>query len=95
MTEIGAIKELENWRNTFKSFRVRRALEIAIRATRKQIPLVPDIEGDSSGNNGNIIYDTYICPNCGMDYELEYEEYDYCPNCGQRIDLESVKNEAT
>lgn len=29
---------------------------------------------------------TWICPNCGKDYEIEYDNYDYCPNCGQAID---------
>jgi hypothetical protein len=54
MTEIGATKELESWKDTFKSFRTRETLEIAIGATRKQIPLVPNIESDSCDDNGNI-----------------------------------------
>ena len=46
----------------------------------------PDFEGDGCDGNGNIIYDTWICPNCGEKYELEFEEYAYCPKCGQKID---------
>lgn len=52
----------------------------------KEIPKKPDYEGDGYGDNGEIIYDTWICPNCDKRYELDYDDYDYCPNCGQRID---------
>lgn len=46
----------------------------------------PNFEGDGYDESGNMMYDTWICPNCDKHYELDYEEYDYCPNCGQRID---------
>ena len=36
--------------------------------------------------DGNLVYDTWICPCCEKHYEVDYEEYDYCPFCGQRID---------
>ncbi len=55
-------------------------------ALEKQIPGKPDISGDSCDKDGNLIYDTYICPNCRKNYEIEYEKYDYCPNCGQALD---------
>lgn len=35
---------------------------------------------------GEIVYDTWICPCCGKDYEVDYDDYKYCPNCGQAID---------
>lgn len=61
------------------------ALDKAIEALEKQIPKTPDIEGDGYAD-GKMVYDTWICPNCGKDYEIECDNYDYCPNCGQAID---------
>lgn len=54
-------------------------------ALRKQIPQKPSYEGDGYDDNGNLNYDTWICPNCGDRYELDYEIHQYCPMCGQRI----------
>ena len=48
-------------------------------------PKKPAYEGDGY-SAGKIVYDTWICPGCGKDYEMEYDNYDYCPNCGQAID---------
>lgn len=48
----------------------------------------PDYEGDGYDDDGNIIYDTWICPNCGEKYEVDYDDYDFCPNCGQRLKWE-------
>lgn len=55
-------------------------------ALKKQIPTKPNYEGDGYDDSGNLIYDTWICPNCGDRYELDYEIHQYCPVCGQRID---------
>lgn len=55
-------------------------------ALRKQIPQKPNYEGDGYDDNGNLIYDTWICPNCEDRYEVDYEMHQYCPMCGQRID---------
>lgn len=57
-----------------------------VEALKKQIPQKPDYEGDGYDDSGNLIYDTWICPNCGDRYELDYEIHTYCPMCGQRID---------
>ena len=62
------------------------ALEVAITALEKQMPKKPDLEGDGYDENGELIYDTWICPCCGKYYEVYYEEYDFCPKCGQAID---------
>ena len=51
----------------------------------KETPKKPNLEGDGYDDKGNLIYDTWICPNCEKHYELDYDEYDYCPNCGQKI----------
>ena len=45
-------------------------------------------EGDGYDDAGNIIYDIWICPNCGKKYEVDYDDYDFCPNCGQRLKWE-------
>ena len=59
---------------------------IVISALEKQIPQTPNLEGDGYCPEGNLVYDTWICPNCEKDYEVDYDYYDYCPNCGQKID---------
>lgn len=57
---------------------VRKALE-------KQIPKKPDFEADGYAD-GHLVYDTWICPCCGVHYEVDYDDYKYCPECGQAID---------
>ena len=58
---------------------------IILNALEKQIPRKPDLEGDGYVD-GHLVYDTWICPNCDKEYEVDYEEYDWCPHCGQHID---------
>ena len=53
------------------------------------IAKAPDYEGDGVDKDGNIIYDTWICPNCGEKYEVDYDVYEYCPKCGQAIQWEN------
>lgn len=55
-------------------------------AREKQIPKVPDIEGDGYDEDGELLYDTWICPDCGKRYEIDYDNYEYCPKCGQHIE---------
>ena len=62
---------------------------IVISALEKQIPEEPFLSGDGYWN-GELVYDTWECPNCDKSYELDYEEYDYCPNCGQKIKWENI-----
>ena len=52
----------------------------------KAVPKKPFYEADGYDENGELIYDTWICPNCNHYYEVDYDDYDYCPNCGQAID---------
>ena len=54
----------------------------------KAVPKKPFYEADGYDENGELIYDTWICPNCHHYYEVDYDDYDYCPNCGQAIDCE-------
>ena len=63
------------------------AIELAVEALGKQMPKRPDYEGDGYAD-GELVYDTWICPNCGKYYEVDYDNYKYCPECGQAIDLE-------
>ena len=61
-------------------------MNIAIEALEKQIPKNPDLIGDGYDDNGNLIYDTWICPCCRTEYELDYDDYKFCPECGQALD---------
>ena len=67
------------------------AIDTAISALEKQIPKKPDYEADGYDNKGELIYDTWICPNCEKRYEVDYDHYDYCPKCGQAIDWSDVE----
>ena len=53
-------------------------------------PKKPDLEGDGYDDNGNLIYDTYICPNCEARYETDYDIHDHCPRCGQKFDRSDI-----
>ena len=57
-------------------------------ALEKQIQKNPDLIGDGYDDNGNLIYDTWICPCCETQYELDYDDYKFCPECGQALDLD-------
>lgn len=64
-------------------------------AVEKQKPKKPDYEGDGYDDKGELVYDTWICPNCDKKYEVDYDDYKHCPNCGQAIDenLEGMEDE--
>ena len=67
-----------------------KAIDKAIEALEKQIPEIPDYEGDGYAD-GFPIYDTWICPSCGRHYEIDYDHYVYCPECGQLISWDSLE----
>ena len=85
MTVQKAINVMEKYTDITLSKVVIEAHNMAIEALKKQIPKKPDLEGDGYAD-GHLVYDTWICPNCDHEYEVDYEEYDWCPNCGQHID---------
>ena len=86
MTIDEAIKELqENIDLPFGVVVSDEASRMAINALEKQIPKKPNIEGDGYAD-GQLVYDTWICPCCGQHYEVDCDRYDYCPNCGQILD---------
>ena len=44
------------------------------------------IEGDGYDPDGNIVWDTFECSNCGEEHHADGEpEWDYCPQCGARM----------
>lgn len=55
--------------------------ELIDKATPKKPTYVAD-----GYSEGELVFDTWVCPNCDEDYEVDYHYYDYCPNCGQAID---------
>lgn len=60
--------------------------EAASETYQKEKAERPDVYGDGYDPDGNLIYDTWDCPRCGVSYEIDYDHYDYCPNCGRKID---------
>lgn len=75
---IDALKEIQQYREIGTVEECREAAE-------KQKPKMPDYEGDGYAD-GEMVYDTWICPNCGKKYEVDYDDYKHCSNCGQTID---------
>lgn len=78
-----AIKALEE----VQEYRALGTLEEVQEAAEKQKPKKPDYEGDGYAD-GQLVYDTWICPNCHKRYEVDYDDYACCPKCGQSIDWE-------
>lgn len=76
-----AIKALEE----VQQYRAVGTVEECREAVEKQKAKKPDYEGDGY-SDGQLVYDTWICPCCGKHYEVDCDRYDYCPECGQHID---------
>ena len=76
---IQALEDIQKYRTIGTVEECRTAME-------RKIPKKPMYEGDCCDDCGNLIYDTWICPNCGERYEVDYDDYDFCPNCGERLD---------
>ncbi len=77
---IKALREVQEYREIGTAEECREAVE-------KQKPKSPDYEGDGYAD-GEMVYDTWICPNCRGRYEVDYDDYDYCQKCGQKLDWE-------
>lgn len=79
------IYELSETKRILGHYQPLGTLEEVREAVEKQKAKIPNLSGDGYFD-GKLVYDTYECPNCGKEYEMDYEEHDYCPNCGQHID---------
>ena len=66
------------------------ARDTTFAALEKQIPTKPQLESDGYSDS-ELVYDTWICPKCGEDYEIDCHDYKYCPECGQRIDRGEIE----
>ena len=75
---IKALEEVQQYRAIGTPEELQAAME-------KQIAKKPTYEGDGY-SDGQLVYDTWICPCCGRSYELDNDDCDYCPNCGQNLD---------
>lgn len=60
-------------------------------AMERQIPKKPNVWGDGYDDEGNMIYDTYDCPECGKSYEVDYDDHKFCPECGQAMDWSDIE----
>ena len=85
-TNKEAIDCIKKNKPTSGFYMLQESVDMAIKALEKQVAKKPSFEGDGYDPDGNLVYDTWICPCCEKHYEVDYEEYDYCPSCGQRID---------
>ncbi len=79
--------DFTGWMQLADEYRTIGTVEECREAVEKQTAKKPDYEGDGY-SDGQLVYDTWICPSCGQHYEVEYDSYDYCPSCGQKIRLE-------
>ena len=89
---IGTVDEVAEMSNSYINYfhKVRKyqaigTIEEFKALKEKSVAKKPDYEGDGH-YNGQIVFDTWICPNCEKHYEVDYDDYNYCPNCGQHID---------
>ena len=76
----------------FEAYQKIGTLDECRQAKIKQLAKTPDYEGDGYAD-GQLVYDTWICPNCGEHYEVGYQNYDCCPKCGQHIQHEDWESE--
>ena len=83
-----AIKALEE----IQQYRAIGTAEVCRAAVEKQKAKKASIFGDGYAD-GELVFDTYECPDCGKKYEIFYEEYEYCPNCGQHMKLDWSEEE--
>ena len=76
--------------HTVDGKRIYPTLKAAKDVLEKQIPKKPIITIDGFFN-GQPIYDTWGCPNCGKVNETDFGDYEYCHICGQSLDWSDEK----
>lgn len=79
------VRSLSETSDYYKPYNDDKDIKLIGELVEKETPKKPDYEGDGY-SDGELVYDTWICPNCGNSYEVDYEEYEMCPHCGQMID---------
>lgn len=96
---IGTPEELQDMKSNYfealsdwRQYRKIGTVEKCREAMDKQASKVPDYEGDGY-SNGQLVYDTWVCPCCEQRYEVDYDDYEYCPKCGQHIDWSDENEE--
>lgn len=77
--------QLAEWLEELQQYRQIGTVKECSEAVEKQTARKPDYKGDGY-SDGQLVYDTWICPSCGKHYEVDYDRYDYCKNCGQKLD---------
>lgn len=89
MTNEEAIEILQEERDyaQFPKY-VRKSIEIATSAIKKQIPQTPNLS-----NFGLCRIKAYNCPVCGKGCLVRTDSYcpKYCSNCGQALDWSDIK----
>ena len=68
-------------------------LKVAKEAMQRRTPTKPSLWGDGVGDDGELLYDMYDCPNCDTSYELDYAKHKCCPECGQVLDWSDTHDE--
>ena len=70
-------RQMESWLKGYKEL------------IERNTPRMVNYYGDGF-YDGEMIYDGAECPNCGMDFEEDDENWDmpYCPHCGQKLQWE-------
>ena len=86
MTEQEAIDVLQNTSFFGRTMDdIDTAIDMAIKALKKQEPEAVYLTGDGEWN-GHIVIDTARCQSCGFEVEECDSDWEanYCPECGQR-----------
>ena len=92
MTEVESIKDalvnvitLATHSDYYNKDRDDKDIYLIKAIVKKEIPKKPFFESDGYAD-GYPVYDTWICPKCGTNYEVDSDKFDYCPKCGQKLD---------